>query len=128
MNDHLFLSLETVKSILSYVQLSALISSICHCFVCLFEWPYNYYVRKCQENAVIKKRKKCQECRKICSLPSDISHRIHNMRKSVGTLASGMVGLAPKWVRLDPQIGQIRDFFRSDFSTFWLTEPKCTEI
>ena len=23
---------------------------------------------------------------------------------------------------------QIRDFFRSDFSTFWLEEPKCTEI
>ena len=27
-----------------------------------------------------------------------------------------------------PQMGQIQDFFRSDFSTFWLTEPKCTEI
>ena len=28
-----------------------------------------------------------------------------------------MVGLAPKWVRLAPK-GQIRGFFRSDFSTF----------
>ena len=27
-----------------------------------------------------------------------------------------------------PQMGQIRDFFRSYFSTFWLTEPKCTQI
>ena len=27
-----------------------------------------------------------------------------------------------------PQIAHIRDFFRSDFSTFWLTETKCTEI
>ena len=25
-------------------------------------------------------------------------------------------------------MGQFRDFSRSDFSTFWLTEPKCTEI
>ena len=28
---------------------------------------------------------------------------------------------ALKWARL-PQVGQIRDFFRSDFSTFWLGE------
>ena len=36
----------------------------------------------------------------------------------------------PNWVRLAPNgtIRQIWDFFRSDFSTFWLTEPKCTEI
>ena len=27
-----------------------------------------------------------------------------------------------------PHVGQIRDFFRSDFSTFWLSEPKCTKI
>ena len=27
-----------------------------------------------------------------------------------------------------PQMEKIRDFFRSDFSTIWLTEPKCTEI
>ena len=27
-----------------------------------------------------------------------------------------------------PQMGQIRDFFRSDFSTFWRGAPKCTEI
>ena len=27
-----------------------------------------------------------------------------------------------------PKMGKIRDFFRSDFSTFWLEEPKCTEI
>ena len=26
-----------------------------------------------------------------------------------------------------PQMGQIRDFFRSDLSTFWHGEPKCTE-
>ena len=26
------------------------------------------------------------------------------------------------------QMGQIRDFFRSDFSTFWRRAPKCTEI
>ena len=26
------------------------------------------------------------------------------------------------------QLGQIRDFFRSDFSTFWLAGPKFTEI
>ena len=26
------------------------------------------------------------------------------------------------------KMGQIWDFFRSDFSTFWLSEPKCTEI
>ena len=25
------------------------------------------------------------------------------------------------------QIGQIQDFFRSDFSTFWLTETDCTD-
>ena len=24
-------------------------------------------------------------------------------------------------------MGQILDFFRSDLSTFWLTEPKCTK-
>ena len=27
-----------------------------------------------------------------------------------------------------PQMGQIWDFLRSDFSTFWRTAPKCTEI
>ena len=27
-----------------------------------------------------------------------------------------------------PQIRQILDFFKSDFSTVWLVEPKCTEI
>ena len=27
-----------------------------------------------------------------------------------------------------PKMGQIQDFFRSYFSTFWLVEPKCTEI
>ena len=27
-----------------------------------------------------------------------------------------------------PQMRLIRDFFRSDFSIFWLAEPKCTEI
>ena len=27
-----------------------------------------------------------------------------------------------------PQMGQIRDFLRSDFSTIWLAEPNCTEI
>ena len=27
-----------------------------------------------------------------------------------------------------PKIGHIRDFFRSDFSTFWPDQPKCTEI
>ena len=26
------------------------------------------------------------------------------------------------------QMGQIRDFFRSDFRTFWRTAPKCSEI
>ena len=26
------------------------------------------------------------------------------------------------------QMGRIREFFLSDFSTFWLYEPKCTEI
>ena len=31
--------------------------------------------------------------------------------------------LVPRW----PD-GTNPDFFRSDFSTFWLTEPKCTEI
>ena len=31
---------------------------------------------------------------------------------------------SPDWSKM----GQIRDFFRSYFSTFWLTEPKCTEI
>ena len=30
--------------------------------------------------------------------------------------------------QIDPKMGQFRDFFRSDFSTFWLGEPKCTEI
>ena len=25
-------------------------------------------------------------------------------------------------------VGEIRDFFRSDFSTFWRPAPKCTEI
>ena len=29
-----------------------------------------------------------------------------------------MVGLVTRFFRLGPQIGQIRDFFRSDFSTF----------
>ena len=32
----------------------------------------------------------------------------------------------PKWVRL-VQMGQILDFFRSDFSTFCLCEPNCIE-
>ena len=27
-----------------------------------------------------------------------------------------------------PQMGQIRDFFKSAFSTFWRPAPKCTEI
>ena len=27
-----------------------------------------------------------------------------------------------------PQMGQILDFFRSDFITFWHGAPKCTEI
>ena len=27
-----------------------------------------------------------------------------------------------------PQVGQIRDFSRSDLRTFWLIKPKCTEI
>ena len=30
------------------------------------------------------------------------------------------VSLAPKWIRLDPKFDKIWDFFRSDFSTFWL--------
>ena len=41
--------------------------------------------------------------------------------------APSMSGLTPNssdW----PQMGQIRDFFRSDFSTCWLGEPTCTEI
>ena len=40
-----------------------------------------------------------------------------------------------KHVKYDPKVdqiktiwGQIRDSFRSDFSKFWLDEPKCTEI
>ena len=32
-----------------------------------------------------------------------------------------MVGLALKWVVIEPQIGQIRDFFRSDFSKLGLS-------
>ena len=39
-----------------------------------------------------------------------------------------MLSLAPKWVRFAPNWENIRDFFRSDFSTFWLAEPKCTLI
>ena len=27
-----------------------------------------------------------------------------------------------------PQMGHIREFFSSDVSTFWLAEPKCSEI
>ena len=27
-----------------------------------------------------------------------------------------------------PQMGQIKEFFKSDFSTFWLAEQKITEI
>ena len=38
------------------------------------------------------------------------------------------VRLKPKVCPIVPLIGQIRDFFTSNFSTFWLGEPKCTEI
>ena len=36
------------------------------------------------------------------------------------------VRLRPQIGQIVPQMGEIRDFFRSDLSTFWLTEPKCT--
>ena len=40
---------------------------------------------------------------------------------------SGMSDLVLKWARL-PKMWLIHDFLWSDFSTFWLDEPKCTEI
>ena len=39
----------------------------------------------------------------------------------------GRSHLVPKWVS-SAQMGQIRDFFISYFSTFWRRAPKCTEI
>ena len=44
-----------------------------------------------------------------------------------GEVITGVSDVGPKWVRLAPN-RQIRDFFRSYFSTFWLGEPKCAEI
>ena len=38
-----------------------------------------------------------------------------------------MLGLTPKWVRL-AQMGQIRDFFRSDLSLFLLEDLKMSLI
>ena len=34
----------------------------------------------------------------------------------------------PKLEQIDPKMGLIRDFFRSNFSTFWLGELKCADI
>ena len=38
-------------------------------------------------------------------------------------LVAGMVGLTPKVGQIGTQIGQIRDFFRSDFSAFGAPAP-----
>ena len=32
--------------------------------------------------------------------------------------------LISRLVRFEPNVGQTRDFFRLDFSTFWLSDPK----
>ena len=74
----------------------------------------------------------------VVQLGHAFEHRLHCNIQGGCYICSEMVGLAPKLVRLDPkldksgtfsnqisvhlaigpQIGQIRDFFRSDFSTF----------
>ena len=47
------------------------------------------------------------------------TQEVHSLRH----VRDGRFG--PKWVRSDwPQLGQIRDFFRSDFSTFWRCSAK----
>ena len=41
---------------------------------------------------------------------------------------SGMSYLGHKVSYIGPQMGQNRDFFKSNFRIFWFTEPKCSEI
>ena len=44
------------------------------------------------------------------------------------SLRGKMARFGPKWAEIWTQMEQMRDLFGSDFSTFWLGEPKCTEI
>ena len=39
------------------------------------------------------------------------------------TFISGMVGLAPKWVRLDPKLEKNPGLFQIRFQYIWLIEP-----
>ena len=66
----------------------------------------------------------------VVSFLKKLSIFIENKKEMVGTLnfAVSVVRFRPQSGYDWPQIGQIWDFFRSDFSTFWLDEPKCTEI
>ena len=69
---------------------------------------------------------RAMSCRERCH----VMHRSvsHNSRHV--TLSTSHQG-AQIWAHSGsdwPQMGQIRDFFRLDCSTFWLGEPKCTEI
>ena len=45
-----------------------------------------------------------------------------------GTPVSVLLGYVRHGCQIWAQMRQIRDFFRSDFRTFWLGEPKCSEI
>ena len=55
---------------------------------------------------------------------SDFIRRYTKRAEQLVGVSAGMSDLGSDW----PEMGQNRDFFRSDFSIFWLADPKCTEI